>query len=386
MEIYLDNSATTKSFDEVADLVSTVMTTDYGNPSSVHHKGICAAKYLDTAKKEIAATLKADPAEILFTSGGTESDNTALIGVAHANSRKGKHIITSKLEHPAILETAKLLESEGFEITYLKADSKGHIDLEDLKASIRPDTILVSIMLVNNEIGTREDVEAAGEIIKKANPNTYFHVDAVQGYGKYRINPSKSLIDLLSVSGHKIHGPKGVGFLYIKKGTKINPLILGGGQQKGMRSGTDNVPGIAGLGLAASKLYANFDEDISRMRQLKDYFIKEVTSKLDGVYVNGDTSPEGSAPHIISLSIESIRAEVLLNALGDKEIYISAGSACASNRPHTSQTLEMIGLDSRFWDSTLRFSLSVFTSREEIDYTIKALCDIVPMLRKYTRH
>ena len=384
METYLDNSATTMCYPDVAELVSRIMTQDYGNPSSMHHKGLVAENHVKDVAGKIAATLKADPSEILFTSGGTESDNLALIGVARANMRAGKHLITTQIEHPAILETMKHLESEGFEVTYLPVDENGLVRLEDLEHALRSDTILVSMMFVNNEIGAVEPVAEAGALIKRVNPSTLFHVDAVQGYGKFRICPKQMGIDLLSVSGHKIHGPKGIGFLYIRSGVKINPIVYGGGQQKGMRSGTENVPGIAGLARAAEEIYENFDAQHVQMQELKQYFIRTLSEKLDNIRFNGRTD-DTSAPHIISVSISGIRAEVLLHALEDKEIFVSAGSACASNRPHVSETLKAIHVQNELLDSTIRFSMSVFTTKEQIDYTIETLCAIVPMLRRYSR-
>lgn len=386
MEAYLDNSATTKAFDEVIEVVAKTMTQDYGNPSSMHHKGVVAENYVKEAQKRIAATLKAAPKEILLTSGGTESDNMAIIGTARAMCRRGKHIITTSIEHPAVLNTCAYLEKEGFEVTYLGVDAQGRVSLKDLEEAIRPDTILVSMMLVNNEIGTMQPVAEAGELIKKINKDIVFHVDAVQGYGKLQINPKKMGIDLMSVSGHKIHGPKGIGFLYIRNGVRIVPINYGGGQQNGLRSGTLNVPGIAGLGLAAEKIYKNLDEETSKMRELRNYFIKEITSRLEDTYINGVTDDESKcAPHIISLSIKGVRAEVVLHALEEKEIYVSSGSACATNNPHVSATLKAIGLDSSLLDSTIRISMSVFTTKEQIDYTIEQLCEIIPMLRRFAR-
>lgn len=383
MEIYLDNSATTKCFDEVAQVVAQMMTVDYGNPSSMHMKGIKAEQYVKQATEVIARSLKVNEKEIFYTSGGTESDNMAIIGTAMANYRAGKHIVTTPMEHPAVGQCMKYLEKEGFEITYLQPDSTGCISLEELEGSIRKDTILVSIMAVNNEIGTVQPIEKAGEIIKSKNPNTLFHVDAVQGYGKMEIYPRKWKIDMLSVSGHKIHGPKGVGFLYINEKVKIKPIILGGGQQKNMRSGTENVPGIVGLAKAVEMVYANMECDINKMYCLRDYFISQVT-KMEGVTVNGAEGRQ-SAPHVVSVSVEGVRAEVLLHALEEKEIYISAGSACSSHKPIPSATLQAIGLPKELLGSTVRFSFSVFTTKEEIDYTLKVLNETVPMLRRFTR-
>ncbi len=383
MEVYLDNSATTACFEEVAQLMYKIMCEDYGNPSSMHHKGVEAEQYLRYARETLAKLLKVNEKEILFTSGGTESDNIALIGAAMANHRSGRHLVTTKIEHPAILQTMAYLENQGFEVSYLPVDTSGRISLQDLERAVRPDTILVSIMHTNNEIGSVQPIAEAGELIKRINPQTLFHVDAVQGFGKFRIYPSRMHVDMLSVSGHKIHGPKGIGFLYIKEGCKVSPIIYGGGQQKGMRSGTENVPGIAGLAKAAEMVYAHLDEDMDRMYGLRDMLIQGVGS-IEGVRVNGCPGHEGAA-HVVSLSVRGIRSEVLLHALEEKGIYVSAGSACASNKPQTSATLKAIGVERELLDSTIRISISVFTTEEEIQYTIQALCELVPMLRRYVR-
>ena len=384
MEVYLDNSATTRTLPEVAKLMTRIMCEDYGNPSSMHLKGVHAEKHIRYAKETLARLLKVSEKEIYFTSGGTESDNLALIGCAMANYRAGKHLITTQIEHPAILQTMHYLESQDFEVTYLSVDREGRISLEELKRAIRPDTILVSIMHTNNEIGTVEPIEEAGRLVKSMNPGTLFHVDAVQGFGKYRIYPKRMNIDMLSVSGHKIHGPKGVGFLYVGEKVKIHNLIYGGGQQKNLRSGTENVPGIAGMAKAAELLYEHLDEDTARLYYLKDYFIKGL-ERIPDIRINGPLGSEG-APHIINLSVRGVRSEVLLHALEDKGIYVSAGSACASNKPQAgSATLKGIGLEKNLLDSTIRFSMSVETTQEEIDYTLGAMYDMIPMLRKYTR-
>ncbi len=385
MECYLDNSATTRCFDSVAQLVDRVMCLDYGNPSSMHRKGVEAEQYVRYAKDVLTRILKVDGKEIFFTSGGTESNNMALIGCGFANCRAGHHLITTAIEHPAILQTMRYLEEQGFEVTYLPVDGLGRIRLEDLEGALRPDTILVSIMHTNNEIGTLEPIAEAGALIRRMNPQTLFHVDAVQGFGKCRILPRKMGIDLLSVSAHKIHGPKGVGFLYVNERVKIHPILFGGGQQRGMRSGTENVPGIAGIAKAAEEVYASLDADINRMYALKERF-QEGLRGLPEVWLNGPAGREG-APHVISASFRGVRSEVLLHALEERGIYVSAGSACSSNKPDKagSETLRAIGLDKELLGSTIRFSLSVFTTEEEIDYTLRALYDIVPMLRRYTR-
>lgn len=387
MEVYLDNSATTRAFPEVAELVSNIMCNDYGNPSSMHRKGLDAEYHIREAKEILANILKVNESNILFTSGGTESDNMALIGCAMAGRRRGNHLITTKIEHPAILRTMQYLESQGFRVTYLSVDEFGIISLEELKQAITPETLLVSIMHTNNEIGAVQPIEQAGALIKQMNPNTLFHVDAVQGFGKFRILPKKMNIDLLSVSAHKIHGPKGVGFLYIGEKARPLPIIYGGGQQKNLRSGTENVPGIAGMAKAAKMMYDHLEEDRERLYELKKYFIDGVL-KLPDVRINGIAPYRimDTAPHIVSVSIADIRAEVVLHALEDKGIYVSAGSACASNKPQTSDTLMAIKLPKELWDSTVRFSFSVFTTKEEIDYTLKMMYDMIPMLRRYTRH
>ncbi len=384
MQVYLDNSATTKCYDEVAELVCRIMCKDYGNPSSMHHKGVEAEQYLRYARETLARLMKVNEKEILFTSGGTEADNIALIGTAMAHHRRGRHLITTRMEHPAVLQTMAYLERQGFEVTYLPVDREGRISLQELERAVRKDTILVSIMHVNNEIGSVQPVAEAGALIQRCNPQTLFHVDAVQGFGKFRIYPSRMDVDLLSVSAHKIHGPKGVGFLYIKDGVRVNPVIYGGGQQKGMRSGTENVPGIAGLARAAELVYAELDRDVERMYELRRMLIEGV-SRIEDVKVNGCPGRDG-APHIVSLSVRGVRSEVLLHALEEKEIYVSAGSACASHKPQISDTLKAIGVERDLLSSTIRFSLSVFTTAEEIEYTIQALEEMVPMLRKYSRH
>lgn len=307
MEVYLDNSATTRAYPEVGELVYKVMCRDYGNPSSMHRKGVEAEHYVKDAKETIAKSLKVNAKEIFFTSGGTESDNLALIGVARANKRRGNHLITSSIEHPAILNTMRHLEEEeGFRVTYLPVDAAGRIRLDALKEALCEDTILVSVMYVNNEVGTVQSIEEAVQMVKAYDPQIIFHSDAVQGYGKYRIYPKRMGIDLLSASGHKIHGPKGIGFLYIGEKVKITPIVYGGEQQKNIRSGTENVPGIAGLGLASEMIYKDLDMKVALMRELKAYFI-EGLKKIDRTVIHGLTD-EGSAPHIISAGSQESEA------------------------------------------------------------------------------
>ncbi len=383
MEVYLDNSATTRVFESVRDIVVKTMTEDFGNPSSLHKKGVEAERYVKEAAAEVAGTLKADSSEIIFTSGGTESNNMAIIGAFRANRRRGDHIVTSTIEHPSVYNVFDYLEKEGAQAEYIPVDKNGRIDQEALLAAVNEKTVLVSVMYVNNEIGSVNPIGEIGAAIKKKNPTALFHVDAIQAYGKYRINPKKEQIDLLSVSGHKIHGPKGIGFLYVKKGTKLAPVIFGGGQQKGMRSGTHNVPGIAGMGEAAKEIYRGHEEKRKAMYRLKALFV-ELVGKLPGTRING-LEGEDSAPHIISVSFEGIRSEVLLHALEEKGVYVSSGSACSSNHPAVSGTLKGIGVKRELLDSTLRFSLSVFTTEEEIRYSVKVLGELLPALCRYTR-
>lgn len=383
MEVYLDNSATTRCFDEVAELMTKIMCEDYGNPSSLHRKGVQAEQYIRYAKETIAKNLKVNEKEIFFTSGGTESDNLALRGCAYANCRAGRHLITTQIEHPAILQTMKQLEEEGFRITYLPVDDKGCIRPEDLQRAITGETILVSIMHTNNEVGSLQPVEEAGALIKRMNPRILFHVDAVQGYGKFRILPKKMHIDLLSVSGHKIHGPKGIGFLYIDEKVKIKPILFGGGQQNGLRSGTENVPAAAGLAKAIEIVYRDLDREVEELYRIKEAFVAGV-KQIPDVFVNGHSGRDG-APHVVSVSFQGVRSEVLLHALEDKGVYVSAGSACSAHKPQPSATLQAMGIDKELLGSTIRFSFSIFTTMDEIRYTLQCLYDIIPMLRRYTR-
>lgn len=383
MEVYLDNSATTKCLPGVASLMTHILCEEYGNPSSMHRKGVESEKYVRYAKEVIAKCMKVQEKEILFTSGGTESDNIALIGSAYANYRAGRHIITTRIEHPAVLQTCAYLEEQGFSVTYLPVNAKGVISLADLERAMTKNTILVSIMHTNNEVGAVQPIEQAGELIKRMNPSTLFHVDAVQGFGKCRIYPKRMHIDLLTVSAHKLHGPKGVGFLYINEKAKVRPIIFGGGQQKGMRSGTENVPGIAGMAKAIEEVFSEFDEKIEYLYKIKERFVKGV-SALEGIRLNGPVGRDG-APHVVSVSIQGVRSEVMLHALEDKGIYVSAGSACSSNKPSVSATLKAIGVEKQYLDATLRFSFSLYTTETEIDYTVKCLSELLPALRRYSR-
>ena len=383
-EVYLDNSATTMAYRSVGELVQKVMCEDYGNPSSMHNKGVEAEKYIKEAKETFARLWKVQEKEVYFTSGGTESDNMALIGAARANKRAGNHLITSSIEHPAIINTMRFLEEEeGFRVTYLPVDQYGRIRLDALKEALCEDTILVSIMYVNNEVGSVQPIQEAASIVKAYNKDILFHVDAVQGFGKYKIYPKKLKVDMCSISGHKIHGPKGVGALYIGENVKIRPIVYGGGQQHDMRSGTENVPGIAGLGVAAKMMYQNFDEKVEHLYQLKER-MAEGLSKIDDVVINGMPVREG-APHILSVSFLGIRSEVLLHTLEDRNIYVSAGSACSSHKRKPSATLSAMGMSNAQIENTVRISFSEENTFEEVDYCLEVLNEVLPMLKRYAR-
>lgn len=385
MEAYLDNSATTRCTEGVKEIVIRTMMEDYGNPSSKHMKGVEAERYLRDARETIARTMKVNEKEIFFTSGATESNNWALIGAAMANRRNGMHLITTAVEHAAVLMPMQYLEEQGFRVTYLPVDRKGHISLQDLENALCGDTILVSIMYVNNEMGAIEPIAEAAKLVKNKNPRILFHVDAVQAYGKIPVYPKRLGIDMLSVSAHKIHGPKGIGFLYVNEKTKIRPLILGGGQQKGMRSGTDNVPGAAGMAQAAKEAYADIEQDRKHLLSLKQQLTEGLRQLSSVVLISGEG--EQSAAHIVSAAFPGVRSEVLLHALEEKGVYVSAGSACSSNKKlPVSAVLKELHLPPELLESVLRFSFSRFTTAEEIDYCLRTLEELLPVLRRYARH
>lgn len=386
MEAYLDNAATTRVFPEVRKMMVHVMEEDFGNPSSKHTKGITAENYIKEAKETICTQLKCKPKEIIFTSGGTESNNMAFIGTAIANRRAGKHVITTRIEHASVHEPMAYLEEMGYDVTYLPVDSTGRVSVEELENAIREDTFLISIMYVNNEVGSVQPIEQIGQMLKKKHPQILFHVDAIQAFGKYKIVPKKLGVDMMSVSGHKIHGPKGSGFLYVNEKVKIRPILFGGGQQDGMRSGTENVPAIAGLGVAVKEIYTGHSEKRAKLYELKKRLIAGLQD-VDGVTINALIDPiEDTAPHIVSVSFANTRSEVMLHALAQKGVFVSSGSACSSNHPELSGTLQAIGVKSELLDSTLRFSFSVMTTSEEIDYAIEVVKEVLPVLRKFTRH
>ena len=394
-EIYLDNAATTRACEEAVKAMEKVLREDYGNPSSLHGKGIQAEQYLKEARKTIAKSLKCQEKEVIFTSGGTESNNLALNGAAFAKIRRGKHIISTCIEHASVYNPLIFLEKQGFEVTYLPVDRNGIVSLEALKDALRPDTILVSVMMVNNEIGAVEPVFEIGKLVHNYNPDILFHVDAIQAYGKIPFTPAACNIDLLSVSGHKLQGPKGSGFLYKRDKVRLIPEILGGGQESDMRSGTENVPAIAGLSEAVKRYFTNQNDFRERMYSCKKAFLTELETMdfahpnavyKDEVNLSSDERLHKTAPHILSVSFDSIRSEVLLHALEDYGIYVSSGSACSSNHPAISGTLKAIGVLDKYLDSTLRFSFSPETTIEQIKETCVALRTLVPKLSKFTVH
>ena len=398
MEIYLDNASTTACFPEVADEVRDILCGNYGNPSSAHHRGVEAEKQLREASAKLSALMRCKAEELVYTSGGTESDNMSLIGAARAKRRSGNHLITTVIEHPAVLRTMEQLESEGFDVTYLPVDKDGIVRMDALEQAISEDTILVSVMHTNNEIGSVQPIEAIGTMLKRKYPQVLFHVDAVQAFGKQMIRPAELGVDLLSASAHKFHGPKGVGFLYVSGKVKLLPLIYGGGQQKGLRSGTENVAGIAGMASAAEKLLAGVQEERERLFEIKSFFVKGLM-KLEKVHINGipgvknveecvaaeefEAAVRQTSPAVVSASFAGVRAEVLLHALEEEEIYVSAGSACATHKPEPSRTLQAIGLAKELLEGTIRFSFSVFTKKEELERTLEVLAKVLPELRKY---
>ena len=381
MEIYLDNSATTKPYKEVVEKMMYSLTEAYGNPSAAHRMGMKIEKEIKDIRRDIAKTLGAKEKEIVFTSGGTECNNTIIRSAAAINGKRKKHIISTAIEHPAVLNTLEDLSEQGFDVTLLKVDKEGKIDPEELKNALREDTFLVSIMFVNNETGTVEPIKEAGRIIKEFNRDIAFHVDAVQAYGKINLRPSEYGIDFMSVSAHKIHGPKGIGFMYIKDGCRIKPLLTGGGQERNLRSGTENTPGIYGMGEAIRVMFTNIDKSIERIGAMKELLKSEICSRIDDVKIN---SPEDGVCHILNVSFEDVMSEVLLHYLEQKEVYVSTGSACSSKKKG-SHVLNAMGLSKNEINGAIRFSLSDMNTEEEIMKAVDILCESVDELRSIIR-
>ncbi|WP_027340455.1 cysteine desulfurase family protein [Halonatronum saccharophilum] len=377
-EIYLDNAATTKPYDKVVNRVTEVLKNYYGNPSSLHRKGIEAEKIIKEARREIAKKLKVKPNEIYFTSGGTEGNNMLIKGGVKALKRYGNRIITSSIEHPSVLEVFNRLEEEGFDVIRLSVDKEGIIDIEELKSYLNDDTILVSIMGINNEIGTIQPLAQIGEILSKYE-RLYFHIDGVQTFGKWNLHPSKIRADLCTISSHKVHGPKGVGAVYIKDGSRITNLIAGSGQESGIRPGTENVPGIAGFAKATELIFERVDKE--RLYSLKELLVKRILNEIDDTQLNGPKIREG-APHIANISFAGIKGEVLIHSLEREGIYLSTGAACSSKQDTPSYILEAIGVSREMMEGAIRFSLSDTIDEDHINYTVDKVKENVQMLRK----
>lgn len=377
-EVYLDNSATTKPYDEVTEHISYISKNEYGNPSSLHKKGMEAERLIRTARETIADSLGVTSREIIFTSGGTESDNLAIRGYLEGNRRKGNHIITTTIEHPAVLEVFKHLSENGYRTDYLSVNSDGIINLEELKSKITGDTALISIIYANNEIGSIQPVEEVVRIKNSINPEAAVHVDAVQAYGKMRILPKRAGIDMMSISSHKIHGPKGAGALYVDKSVRMKPIIFGGGQESLLRSGTENVQGISGFGLAAKLTFEQMEKNWSRVSAVKELFIQKLNENIEDFKI---VSSANSSPYILNTAFKNVKAEVLLHHLEERNIYVSTGSACSSRKNVHSHVLKAISLENCYIEGAIRFSLSGFNDEEDVSITIEALKDILPRIR-----
>ena len=384
MKVYFDNAASTKILPEAAQKMVEVMTDYYANPGASSVMGMEADNILKSSAKTISKLINADEKEIYFTSGGTEGDNWAIFGTAKGLKRRGKHIITTVIEHPAVSMPFKVLEEEGYEVTFLPVDEKGYINIEELKNAIREDTILVSIILINNEIGTIQNAEEIGKAIKEKNSNTLFHIDAVQAFGKYRIDVKKFKCDMLSVSAHKFNGPKGVGFFYMKKGVNVKPVLYGGGQQNNMRPGTENAAGAAAMAVAAEESYKNLEETNKKVFEIKKRIADRVLNEIEDTFINGDTI-EKSSPYVLNIGFKNLRSEVLLHALEEKNVVVSAGSACNSRKKVQSSVLGALGLEDDDIQGSIRFSFSRFNTIEEADICVEALKETVPFLRRFNR-
>lgn len=382
--IYLDNCATTKPREEVIASMMEAFQLDFGNPSSLHKLGLNAEKKVKEARRIIADYLKVDEREIYFTSGGTESNNIALQSIIQKCSRKGKHIITTNIEHPSVYNVLRHYESKGYEITYLKVDNDGLISLDELKSSLREDTILISIIHVNNEIGSKQDLEGIKKVISLSHNKPLLHVDGIQSFGKINFSLKAMDIDTYSFSGHKVHGPKGIGVLYINRRLKLEPIVYGGNQESGIRSGTENVPGILGLGEAVRVLSFNGESEREKVFQLRNYLASKINQEIEDIKINTPLD-ENSSPYIVSITFKDTRGEVLLHYLEEKEIYVSTSSACSSKGTTKSHVLKAIKLTDKEIEGTIRFCLSHEISKEDIDITVDALKESVKEIRGIIR-
>ncbi len=382
--IYFDNAATTRASEQVAEKMTEMLCHNFGNPASVNKLGLAVEKEIRHTSQILSKGIHCKESEIFYTSGGTEGDNWAIFGTAEGYQRQGKHLITTKIEHPAVKKAMEALEQKGYEVTWLDVDSYGKINIEQLKNAIRQETILVSIILINNETGVIQDIEEIGKIIKQKNENTVFHVDAVQAFGKYPINVQKMKIDLLTMSAHKINGPKGVGMLYKREGLKVKPYILGGGQQQGQRSGTENGAGVAGLGVAVEICFQNMQKNEKNIFEIKKTLAEGILKEIPNTKINGD-SLEKSSPYVLNVTFKEVRSETLLHALESKDIFVSAGSACNSKKNTNSPVLTAMGLSPEEIEGAIRFSFCQYNTVEEAEECLKELKEIVPILRKYNR-
>ena len=384
MEVYFDSAATGKVLPEAVETMVKAMTEVYGNPSSASILGIEAGNILKKSQEDIARIINAEPSEIYFTSGGTEGDNWAIFGTAYGYKRSGKHIITTNTEHPAINLPLEALKEEGFEIEKIGVDEKGYIDIEELKSKIRKDTILVSVILANNETGTVQDIEKIGQAVKEVNNDTLLHADAVQAFGKMKIDVKNSKIDMLSASGHKFGAPRGTGIFYMKKGLKVKPLMYGGGQQLNQRPGTENVAGAAAIAKAAEVCYKNLEENNEKIREIKKYIADRVLTEIPNTFINGD-SIEKASPYVLNIGFMGLRSEVLLHALEAEGIYVSAGSACNSKKKVRSSVLSAMGKSDEEIEGSIRLSFSKFNTMEEAEYAVEKLKEQTALLRRFNR-
>lgn len=380
--IYLDNSATTPVEEETLQVMNRVQSRQYGNPSSLHAFGLESEKILEQGRRTIADLLKVRPQEMVFTSGGTESNNLALYGSVEKRKKRGNKLITCKTEHPSVLERFRQYQQEGFHVVYLDADKRGHISLDQLEEEVDETVLLVSLMHVNNETGVLHDLEEIGRRIKKKNPKTLFHCDCVQSFGKLPVEPEKWQADLVSLSAHKMLGPKGCGALYVKKGTALQPILLGGGQEGGLRSGTENVAAIAGWSHVLEQRHLQKVKE--HFAQLKQHFLKQLEERIPEAWVNSPMEQD-FANHIVSVSFPELRGEVLLHALERRGVYVSTGSACSSKKNRDSHVLTAMGLEKKYIGGTLRFSVSPLTTLEEVERGVEILAEEVAQLRKFTK-
>ena len=384
--IYFDNAATTKPHKEVISLMCEIADKYYANNESAHKFGAYVDKLLDSANEYVSKVLSCDKDEIIWTSGATEGNNFCIFNTVEKMKHQGNHILTTEMEHPSVRNVLNKCKQKGFDVEFVKVDSSGQVDLDDLSNKIKNETILISIMFVNNEIGAKQDLYKIGHLIKEKNEKTIFHTDCVQGFGKYDIKPRQCLIDLLTTSSHKIHGPKGVGFVYKNKKLNLEPFIYGGGQQKNMRSGTLNTQGILGYKKAIEMCYENIDKNYKYLIDLRDYFIDKMVllnNDIKDIYLNTKKDDNFSC-NIVSVNFKKVRAEVLLHSLEEYDIFVSSGSACSSKDIKLSNTLKAINLDKDLYNTTIRFSFSIYNTKQQVDKCINCLKEIIPKLRKYS--